>query len=1060
MEQEKLVASRWGDILNSDPDLEANSTFDMNALDKTMRTASLRSFWNLYKIQRDKVGLRKFILKFSDFIQESRMPGQMDSVYYPKQYVHYFNYRMIPAGKEEAFRRSKLYGSQLTMKTISENPNFFDHNFLLFLDKKLLTTAEFYPMGDKVRISVDVAVNDIYSDGIELSTYRKFVEEDPEVIVYMVPNYTMTIYDFNYQELKDSQFILSEELVRKCKLVAPADNGLIFMNLMDDCALLHPLTDYPIQEEEISDWTLDPDNPGIRIPIKKQVVRFHVNLRDDFKGKTLRVCTFFWDHGFKKGPVSKRGQTCFTMGERYPVPTENMLVFSANPAKHPQVLGTITPSVDIKHYYPNLYQVNPEYFKEHKPEWKPPTSDIILEPIMSWDTEPGYRPNPDDKGPYPDNPQIISHAGLRVYGLENSEGIIQIEIPDLVINAPPVDDPEEIPKEDIDDPEKEPEEETVEMAFFVFYNDLLTTDNESYVNDMGFYFSRVNDIQYRLEKGTMDSLVSGYTPETFSFGPSEYDVSIWFPHVTNYKFATFRKFIENNPQVLELYWDILGPPTNKHYIDCAKLDLDDRLRADNDLEMGDLVKKDRIIFGDSRYVFAMYREFLSEDEFAHRIWIDGVLLLEKEYLICRGHNFYYLYIPVEKIQNTSLLEIERYRLCNDSHTESIPKDAEFPYTIYYTPPKDRGIQANDIFVVNQGTGKYLKYFQEYTLERYSSLLGKWITIPEGSAYVVDDQSIKICIDNAELRGVTLLYGVYQAAFMVSSEPFDPEGDNPTLVGKQMPYIKMDIPNLGNYSESSYRMFLNHRACSTGQFYLRQSMTYGGLDSVRSITKLQEGDVLTLDRVPGNYRLVYYLPMVNENGYVDLDGKIPLPLSFKWYDIYLNGLRLNRKHVDFVSPTKMYLKSVKSRRNLLIYERNHDDDVFYLPSFALKKSGIYGSIMDKLFELSYAVKAEMDALYPILIESERDVLEGGQYPEKVIFSIIIFEEIFKYTFFNPNKRESSEKKLNTVMEEYPNYYYGGLFNISGNQNPTASLVLEINANQELEKKVKMERRKRV
>lgn len=1060
MEQEQLVASQWGDILESDPSLEANSTFNMDVLDETMRTASLRSFWNLYKLQRDKVGLRKFVLRFSDFIQEARMPGQTDCTYYPKQYVHYFNYRMLPAGKEESFRRSKLYGAQLTMRTIADNAKYFSHNFLVFLDKKLLTTAEFYPMGDKVRVSIDVAVDEIYRDGISISTYRQFVDEDPEVIVYLVPNYTIKIKDFNYKELKDKRFLLEESLASKTKETIPdvGGQGLSFMNLMDDYALLHPLAEYPIKDVEITKLVKDPEDPDKKIPVTKLTPKFHIKVRDDFHGKTVRLCTISWEHGFKKGPVTKKDQTCFTMGERYPVPMENFFVFAVNSAKHPQVLGTITSDVRLKHFYPNLYQADPEYFEEREPEWKPPTSDVILEPIMSWDTEPGYRPKPSDqifKEPYPDNPSVVSHAGLRVYGLENDEGTMQVEIPALITDPEP-DEPYVPPEET----PQIPKEETSELLFFVFYNDLLTTENEAYHNDMEFYFSRVDDMRYRLEKGGLDSMVTGYDPETFSYSPEEYDSSIWFPKVTNYKFATFRKFIENNPQILELYWDIMGPPADKHYVDCSKIDLSDRLRTDNSPEIGDLAKKDVVSFGDTtRYVFAMYREFLSEDEFAHRIWVDGVLLLENEYLVHEGHNFYYLYIPTTMVQKNSLLEIERYRLCNDKHEMAIPEEVEMPYRISYIPPCDRKIQAGDIYVVNAATGKYLKYYEEYTLERYSKQLGRWVLIPRKSAYITDGEEIRIVISSPELKGITIHYGAYQAAYMISSEPFDPGGDNPTLVGKQMPYIKMDVPNLGNYDKSSYRMFLNHRACSTGQFYLRQSMTYGGTDSIRSITELQEGDVLTLDRVPGSYRLVCFEDMISENGYVDLDGKIPLPLSFKWYDIYLNGLRLNRNHVDFVSPTKMYIKGVKSRRNLVIYERNHDDDVFYLPSYALKKHGLYGSIMDKLFELSYAVKTEMDALYSILIESERDVLEGGQYPERVIFSIIIFEEIFKYTFFNPNKKESSAKKIGAVIEEYPTYFNGGVFNISGNVNPSASLVLEVNANQLIEKQLEKQRREK-
>ena len=263
-------------------------------------------------------------------------------------------------------------------------------------------------------------------------------------------------------------------------------------------------------------------------------------------------------------------------------------------------------------------------------------------------------------------------------------------------------------------------------------------------------------------------------------------------------------------------------------------------------------------------------------------------------------------------------------------------------------------------------------------------------------------------------------------------------------------MKMDVPNYGNYDKSSFRMFMNGRLCLEEQFYLRNTTKYGGIISARTCTELQAGDVVTLDRVPGNYRTVLYKERIGENGYIDLDGEIPLPLNFKWYDIYLNGIRLNRNTVDFVSPTKMYIHDVPTRRNLLIVERNHDDDVFYLTSFAFKKRGYSTSIMDKLFDLAVAAKREIDTFYKLIVDTDRNYLEGGMYTEDTIIAIIIFEEYFRHTFFNSNDSLTSDI-LQEVTKEYPDYYKGGVFNITGNTNPTGELVLKINCNEKFKRK---------
>ena len=966
MEQNRLVATGYmGDILKSDMSILSNSTFDMNALDETMRIASLRSFSNLYGLQRTKVGIEKFVLHFSDFIFESRFPGQVDLQFYPKQYVHYFNYRMLLAGREEEFRRSALYGKLLSMYDIAENHKFFSHNFLIFMDKKLVTTAELYPMGDKIRISIDVAI-ERHPDGLLYETYKKYEEMDPEVIVYMVPNYSISYVDLRNARLMEDNFTTSKSSVRKLigcmEEVCSSDKGtdpliekfnkkgLWFTNIETDTSLVAGFQSNLIGETD------DDEVYTVKFTPPK-----------DFKGKIHRVLTIGWEHGFKRTVLTTKASKSFAMKNPYPIPTENFWGFIRK-AGEKTFLGDIIGDLKLKLYYPNLFKLDKTYFD--KEEETSPDMEVVL---------------------------------------------------------------------------------------YHFFNELSLTENEKYHNDLAFFHSRCSDLVDRLEKESLEQLSTDYYPESFTYGPGELHASIWFPVIVNYKFAKLRAFIEKNPYILELYWDILGYPTEKYYVDCTKIGLKDRRRTSNKLEIdsGDIIRHDIITFDEERYVIVFRRDFLNEDEYAYRFWIDGLLLMNTEYTMQYGNSFYYFYIPTRLIQETSMIEVERYRLVYDVHEATVSSSSEdfaFP-EIRYTPPADRKIQANDIFVALDETKEYLKAGEDYCLLHYSDYLKRWIVFPEDSAYIVDGKELRIQFINPRLvENQKVIYGAYEAAFMQSSDPYDPLGDNPTLVGKQMPYVKMDIPNLGNYSKSSYRMFMNKRACSSGQFYLRQSLTYGGTDSVRTITEIKEGDVMTLDRVPGNYKMVHYEEMIGENGFIDLDGKIPLPLSFKWYDIYLNGLRLNKKHVDFVSPTKMFIKNVSSRRNLIIYQRNHDDDVFYLTSFAFKEAGYSKTIMDELMILSYSVKTELNNLYSIIVDSERDFLEGGQYPEEAILGIIIFEEILKYTFFNPNKMtELDEKKINEIIKLYSKYYngYSGVFDINGNIRPTASLVLEVNCNREIE-----------
>lgn len=924
MDLDKLVPMT-GDIILNDPTLESNSTFDIERLNKAMRQIAIESYGNLYNVQKCKVGLVRFDVPFSEFIEETRFPGKFATERYPKQYVHYFKYSMINVGREEAYRRSDVYEQILNMESIATHQRLFDHNFMVFIDGKLITTCELYPMVDTTRISIDVA-NRSHTDGISEENYNKWEVENPMVTVLFVPNFDIVKTTTNLATLSRSNFIVDKTKIPVMERLDDYDGIWNFVNVSSDPAVCVK-TDGLLVETE--------DN------------RVHIANVFGAETTTINFWSFCFRHGLEIGQSRFSGDRYFQAHDyQFPVPTENMVVFSLTGTNTMELVTGYT----IKKYYPNMYQL-----------------------IKDTDDE--------------------------------NEG-------------------------------------SADYCVDLFYDNRLTTEAEKYKNDIAFYM-RYIDIFSRLEAGTIEEQLRDYEPETFSYDEHDYEDSIWVPHIINYKIAKLRDFITNNPQILETYWRFIGSPCEKYYLDMTQFDLESRYREDTSMEGKDL--DTTMTFTKPCYVFAMKKEFDMSKAYAFRIWIDGIFVNEANYHLLGGYSFYYIYIPTDLVKENSLIELERYRLVSDIHLdEMVENEVEF---ITYTPPEHSKCQARDIIVVDQENQVFLTEGQ-YELRHYSEYIGDWVSIPYGAAYCVAGEEIHIHILDVMLYGHLITYGLYQQDFMTSSDPFDPDGDNPTLIGAQLQYIKLEVPNYGNYTDSSFRMFMNGRMCTEGQFYLRGTNKYGGMISARTSTELQAGDVLTLDRVPGNYRTVIYKEMIGERGYVDLDGEIPLPLSFKWYDIYLNGIRLNRNMVDFVSPTKMYIHDVNTRRNLLIIERNHDDDVLYLTSFAYKKPGYSTSIMDKLMEISADAKAELDAFYSIIIDTDRDYLEGGMYSDDAIVAIIIFEEYLRYTFFNPNDTEASASLLSRIQEEYPDYYTGGVFDINGNLDPEARLVLYINANENL------------
>lgn len=913
-----------GNILQTDKTLESNSTFSVEALNRAMTEIAMRSYWNLYGVQKDKVGLTRFDLPFNEFISETRFPGQSSTVYYPKQYVHYFNYRLIPVGRNEAYRRSSVYEKELDMRAISGHPELFDHNFLLFIDGELITTAEVYPLDDKIRVRIDVS-NSSHTDGINPKTYEKYAAENPMVSLLFVPNYTIHSYTTTRANLEKLDYSLDMKTAPDIMTdLDKFETVFCFANMDTDVAVNTFIKN-----------ALSRDNEGVA----------HLPRIFDVNLATIK----FWTIGFEVGCKSiadvSSNSNLFQLkqGEwAYPVPTENMIIFKKNGDRR-----YLDNEASFKKYYPDIYEV------------------------------------------------------------------------------------------------KSASTDSSQYEVFAFYDNLNTTEREKYRNDIEFYCHHVDTLA-RLKKGTLPELITSYNPQTFSYNEEDYDKSIWVPNVINYKVAKLRNFMEKNPWALEIYWNVLGSPNEKFYVDVSKMDLDERYRTSIKPESSDI--SGSYTLSSPCYVFAMGKDFVQGLDAAYRLWIDGLFVSEAKYHVIRGYSYYYFYIPVDLIKKDSLLEFEKYRLCDDIHQDGVVYNEE--QYITYTPPEWSRCQARDVIVVNADTNQYLSK-DDYYLEHKSEYLDEWVQIPADAAYCVAGKELRIHILDLSSMGKPIIYGVYQKAFTTTSQPFDPNGDNPTFIGNQLPHVKLEVANYGGYDKSSFRMFLNGRICVDGQYYFRDSKEYGHTITARTCTELQAGDVVSLDRVPGNYRVVAYKEMISEKGYVDLNGEIPLPLSFKWYDVYLNGIRLNRNTVDFVSATKMYIHGVDTRRNLLIMERNHDDDVFYLANYAFKSNetnhGV--GVMDQLIKNAYGVKAELDRYYPEIIDTDRDYLAGGIYSEDVMLSIIIFAEYLTYTFFNPNDK-ATMSALSKIRAEYPDYYNGGVFHITGNINPKGNMILTINANETL------------
>ena len=133
-----------------------------------------------------------------------------------------------------------------------------------------------------------------------------------------------------------------------------------------------------------------------------------------------------------------------------------------------------------------------------------------------------------------------------------------------------------------------------------------------------------------------------------------------------------------------------------------------------------------------------------------------------------------------------------------------------------------------------------------------------------------------------------------------------------------PSYTTPIENSQNVEEYT-RAFKNGRLLSKNRY---DFTVIDGLLGIQVLEKLQKGETIGFDITPFRNRLIFYKEELDSD-LVDLRGYINKPFDMKFYEVYLNGRRLNRTNVYPISPWEFKLAGTHSIYNLEIYEKDRD-----------------------------------------------------------------------------------------------------------------------------------------
>lgn len=580
------------------------------------------------------------------------------------------------------------------------------------------------------------------------------------------------------------------------------------------------------------------------------------------------------------------------------------------------------------------------------------------------------------------------------------------------------------------------EDEDKTYLVYCFY-DNESDINEEYFDQISLYEEYV-DVLSRYTNDSIPEVLKTWYPVECKYGVEDYNTNLMYLHMPNtlmYKMFKMHDSIKNEPWSICAYLKFLFCPNEKYYVDISKLKLKSRVRTDTTMEP--IVDGTNYVFGEDHYVFAMNRRFLKKSRYDFRIWIDGLFLNKTQYHMELGLDYYYIYIPTRLINNDSIIEIERHKLF-DFYTETVLNSKEECVELVIDSELVTAY-VRDLYIVNIGTNQYIDK-NNVRLTKYSHALNKWVDIDRDSFVIMDD-TVKLYITNDDLLGVPIRIGIHKGASMSTGDVYN---EDEYHLGDSM---KISNTNHGNYRSSDYRVFNNGRLLLPPQWQADWSETYGGLDICQTSWALTKGDQVTIDHVPCSFRVVHYQSNIPKSGLVDVDGKLNLPISLKWYDVYLNGRKLNHKNITIVSPTKFYVNNVSSTRHLLIIDRNRDNDVFYLSR--VDNKDIYDihknhTIIDKLIhaELGDIIGNQRDPID----NTEPDIGDPGVFGPKVLDAVNYFLMYLKYSYVHCNyKLLSSEvkSKFGFFINE------DGVMGINSNIHPSGILYKVINCNKGVE-----------
>lgn len=525
---------------------------------------------------------------------------------------------------------------------------------------------------------------------------------------------------------------------------------------------------------------------------------------------------------------------------------------------------------------------------------------------------------------------------------------------------------------------------TMNIELFVFYKE-GGLEGYKYHNVFELYerFIKDDNIKSQIVTDTLPNFLKNYTPSLIDYTNVNFSKSDYYEKYDGdvYKVEKFREIFNEDEIRLDTYLDnLITSVGDWQVIDCSNLNLDDRTFDDDSIIIDD---PSSVTTFSEPHVLIVFNHLGHSEFVTRRITLDSVLINDS--LRYWDDHYDYYFIPRSKVKDNSIIETETsnaFEWSSDKVFKSMSDEYNFEATIF-----KNDIHIDDLFITDEND----KYIDRSDYSIYiQDKDDKWVIINYDQSSYETIKKIKVKLINSELLNKTLIF------HMTSTPMIQSVIVNTDLA---VPFATFMNCRCNNHNIGEHvSVYKNGRLIPDEFIKITKVNNYFG-DTISVLTDIsgRKGDRFDFYLTPVAKKLINRT-LSTERGLMNFRGIVNKTINQKWYEIYVNGYKLNMSNCEILSATRIHYSNIPSNKYIEIYERNLNKDNEYELATTGPKS-----IEDKIWDyVSNNYPGAIEKEFPLI---EEDVNDDFIKPlEPITSQFILFYKTFALDFINPNKQQ--------------------------------------------------------